>query len=170
MEQRPEARPRHLFLHVEGLQVTQHGVRARSVQCVERVCAVVVCCCCVLQRVGHTTSPSCQVQAAHSHDTMLTPRCRYDGVWHEGTAKCGSYAEVQPALPGAPSALPNIELCCPELVLAEAAAAAATAGANAGAAASAAGAAVAAALWSASRPGSRADPGWEDAAALCPAQ
>lgn len=52
--------------------------------------------------------------------------CRYDAVWHQGTAKCGSYSQVQPAPPGAPGSLPNIELCDPEQVLAEAVAAAAT--------------------------------------------
>lgn len=58
-----------------------------------------------------------------------TPVCarRYDGVWHQGDAKRGSYSEVQPAPPGAPGALPNIELCSPELVLAAAEADAAAA-------------------------------------------
>ena len=49
---------------------------------------------------------------------------RYDGIWQEGVVKCGSYSEVQPAPPGAPGALPCIELCSPAGVLQEGAAAA----------------------------------------------
>ncbi|KAG1678164.1 hypothetical protein FOA52_016101 [Chlamydomonas sp. UWO 241] len=42
---------------------------------------------------------------------------RYDGVWSEGTAKCGSYSEVHAPPPGTVGALPPIELKAPDAVL-----------------------------------------------------
>lgn len=79
---------------------------------------------------------------------FLAKACRYDGVWHQGSAKCGSYSEVHPAPPGARGALPNLELCDPGLVLAQAEEAWAALGAAAGGAAVTAGAAAAAACCS----------------------
>jgi hypothetical protein len=55
---------------------------------------------------------------------LISCNPRYDGIWQEGVVKCGSYSEVQPAPPGAPGALPCIELCSPAGVLQEGAAAA----------------------------------------------
>lgn len=51
--------------------------------------------------------------------------CRYDGVWNNGNPRCGTYSEIQPAPPGAPGSIPNIELSDPDDILQEAAAAAA---------------------------------------------
>jgi hypothetical protein len=55
---------------------------------------------------------------------------RYDGLWHQGSPRCGTYSEIQPAPPGAPGSIPNIELSDPDQILHEAAAAAAAAGAK----------------------------------------
>lgn len=83
--------------------------------------------------------------------------CRYDGIWHQGTARCGTYTEIQPAPPGAPGSIPNIELFSPEEVLQEAAAAAA--GVSMVSAAADAGAAAAAAAWGSSSGGGSGS-GW----------
>ena len=69
-------------------------------------------------------------------------------MWHEGTPRCGTYSEIQPAPPGAPGSIPNIELADLAGVLQDAeqeaaAAAAAAAGASLGLKASAAGSAAA---------------------------
>lgn len=42
---------------------------------------------------------------------------RYDGVWQNGTAKCGTYSEIHQAVPGAVNSLPPIELQNPNAVL-----------------------------------------------------
>lgn len=47
--------------------------------------------------------------------------CRYDGVWQDGVAKCGSYSDVHPPAPGAAGNLPNLELADPAGVLHDAA-------------------------------------------------
>lgn len=46
-------------------------------------------------------------------------------MWHEGTPRCGTYSEIQPAPPGAPGSIPNVELADLQGVLQDAAAAAA---------------------------------------------
>ena len=46
--------------------------------------------------------------------------CRFDGIWHNDRPTCGSYSEIEPAAPGAPGSLPNVELAEPELVLQQA--------------------------------------------------
>jgi hypothetical protein len=35
---------------------------------------------------------------------------RFDGVWHDGRIKCGTYSEIEPSAPGTLGVLPNIEL------------------------------------------------------------
>lgn len=42
---------------------------------------------------------------------------RYDGVWVDGTPKCGAYSEIQQSLPGNPGMLPVLELVRPKAVL-----------------------------------------------------
>jgi hypothetical protein len=50
------------------------------------------------------------------HDTPLQGK-RFDGTWHEGTAKCGTYSEIHTPPPGTPGSLPPIELKQPDAVL-----------------------------------------------------
>ena len=47
-------------------------------------------------------------------------RCRFDGIWHNDVPKCGEYRELEPAPPGAPGSIPNVEVVAPEVVMAEA--------------------------------------------------
>ncbi|KAF8063693.1 hypothetical protein HT031_003548 [Scenedesmus sp. PABB004] len=63
-----------------------------------------------------------QADAKHGQGTFFhcAKGARFDGVWHEGTARCGAYSEVQPAPPGARGALPTCELAEPDAVLQEA--------------------------------------------------
>lgn len=42
---------------------------------------------------------------------------RFDGTWHEGIAKCGTYSEIHTPPPGTPGSLPPIELKQPDAVL-----------------------------------------------------
>jgi hypothetical protein len=49
---------------------------------------------------------------------------RFDGIWNNDVPKCGEYRELEPAPPGAPGSIPNVELVQPDVVAAEAKAAA----------------------------------------------
>lgn len=46
--------------------------------------------------------------------------CRFDGMWVNDKATCGTYSEIEAAAPGVPGSLPNVELAEPDAVLQQA--------------------------------------------------
>lgn len=42
---------------------------------------------------------------------------RFDGVWQQGVAKCGTYSEIHTPPAGTPGSLPPVELQQPDAVL-----------------------------------------------------
>lgn len=96
----------HPLFHDQGLQVCNAALALAVHTCIMIVTG---------RRPGQ---PACSLTAPLAGRDA----CRYDGVWCNGIAKAGSYSEVAPAPPGAPGALPNLELAEPAAVLAGAAA------------------------------------------------
>ena len=47
----------------------------------------------------------------------IADNMRYDGVWVRDNARCGEYSEIQDMGPGAPTALPTLELAHPVAVV-----------------------------------------------------
>lgn len=68
---------------------------------------------------GDVYEGSWQADLKHGEGTYyyMAKNKRYDGIWSEGTAKCGTYSEIQQSLPGDPGMLPVLELARPRAVI-----------------------------------------------------